>query len=120
MVPYSLGPNDDLAQLCAESVIVFGLDGTIRAWNASAARLYGWDASHAFGENIDTLLASPAHGPHLMARVRVLTDGGWSGRLQRRAADGQEHVVRALDVEVALNDLVREVLPMDRGEAMAT
>jgi PAS domain S-box-containing protein len=94
MNPDAFGRGDALADLCAESVIVFGLDGTIRAWNASAARLYGWDASQALGENIDALLAAPAHASHPMAQARVLTDGGWSGRLQRRAADGREHVVR--------------------------
>jgi two-component system sensor kinase FixL len=88
------GPGDALADLCAESVIVFGLDGSIRAWSAGAVRLYGWAADQALGQDIDALLAAPAHAPHPLAKARVLANGAWSGRLQRRAADGQEHVVQ--------------------------
>lgn len=90
----AFGPGDALADLCAESIIVFGLDGTIRAWNAGATRLYGWAAGQALGQDIDALLAAPAHAPHPLAKARALADGGWSGRLQRRAADGQEPVVQ--------------------------
>ncbi len=88
------GSGDDLAQLCAESVIVFALDGAVLAWNASATRLYGWRADQAAGRDLDTLLAAPAHAPHPLALAKAVAEGAWSGRLRRRAADGQEHVVQ--------------------------
>lgn len=89
----AFGSGSDLAQLSAESVIVFATDGAIQAWNASATRLYGWPADQALGQDIDALLAAQAHAPHPAAWAKVLSGSEWSGRLRRRSADGQERVV---------------------------
>jgi signal transduction histidine kinase len=86
--------GSDLAELCAEAVIVWSLVGVVRAWNASAERLYGRPAEAAVGQDIDALLAPPGFAPHPLARARVRSHGRWSGQLRRRAAQGGEQMVQ--------------------------
>lgn len=89
---YRIG--DDLAELCSESVIVFGLDGEIRAWNGRAADLYGIAAEHAIGRHID-ILAAPGHPPHDHAHEILGRTGRWSGQLRRITAGLRERVVHS-------------------------
>lgn len=84
--------GDDLAELCSESVIVFGLDGTIRAWNGRAAELYGFTAEEAIGSHVD-ILAAPGHLPHDAAYEVLTRTGSWSGQLRRLTTGLEERVV---------------------------
>jgi PAS domain S-box-containing protein len=86
------GPGADWAQLCAEGVITFGLDGVVQSWNASAERLYGLPAAEAIGRDIDALLAPRTHAPHPLAHAKVRSLGRWSGQLLRRVAGDRDRV----------------------------
>jgi PAS domain S-box-containing protein len=78
----SFGLGHDLAELCAESVIVFDAAGIIRRWNASASALYGVLPETALGRSVDSL-AAPGYRPHDTAYEVLLSTGRWSGRLRR-------------------------------------
>ncbi|WP_165837597.1 PAS domain S-box protein [Zavarzinia aquatilis] len=79
-----------LAELVPDAVVLRGLDGRIGSWNTGAARLYGWPAAVAVGEDIDRLLLS-RHPFGLEAlRDMVLAQGAFEGEIYRTRADGRE------------------------------
>lgn len=81
----------DLFQLVHESILVRGVDGVVRAWNAASAELYGWAEAEAVGRSVDDLF-----GPGAAAvNPGLLADGRWDGLVRRRDASGAELVVEA-------------------------
>ena len=45
----SAPPTTDTIDLVGESVVVFGFDMRVTAWNAEAERLYGWKREEVVG-----------------------------------------------------------------------
>jgi PAS domain S-box-containing protein len=90
-----------LDQLAEQAVVVTDLDGTIRAWNPFAERLYGWPAEEVVGRNI--LDVTPAgqtreQGAEIMERLR--RGESWSGEFTVRRRDGTTFVAHVTDTPV--------------------
>src|SRR5580765_8100393 len=74
------------------SIVAKDLDGTIRAWNAGARRLYGYEAADVVGKSSAFILHSPEDVKS--GRAQAILDearetGKWSGELKRVKKDGQ-------------------------------
>jgi PAS domain S-box-containing protein len=48
----------------AEAIVVADPDGTIRLWNNGAARMYGYSAAEAMGQNLDLIIPEKLRARH--------------------------------------------------------
>jgi PAS domain S-box-containing protein len=48
----------------AEAIVVADPDGTIRLWNNGAARMYGYSAAEALGQNLDLIIPEKLQARH--------------------------------------------------------
>lgn len=71
-----------------DAIMVHGLDNTIRYWNKSAERLYGWSAEEAIGRNAHQLIHDDSI-EYVEARDALLERGEWMGSLRQVARDGR-------------------------------
>ena len=82
-----------LLEKATDAIFVRDLDGTIRFWNASAERIYGWSAAEAVGRKSAELLQ---HGPSPVfqeATEAVRARGEWTGELHQVTRDGRDIIV---------------------------
>jgi PAS domain S-box-containing protein len=81
-----------LLEKATDAIFVRDLNGTIRFWNPSAERLYGWTAAEAVGRNSAELLY---RGPSsaFVEEAAVRTRGEWTGELHQVTRDGKDIVV---------------------------
>jgi PAS domain S-box-containing protein len=85
-----------LVDLVQESVVVFGMDGHIRLWNAASEHMYGWTRGEVLGRNLrETLCCSPGK-PSENFQKDILGTGRWEGELTRVAKNGSRVFVRAV------------------------
>lgn len=76
-----------------EAICVINAEGCVTYWNASAERLYGWNAQEAAGRSLRDLLYT-----HDLARfdtvyALVLANGEWRGELCPQPRDGESALV---------------------------
>jgi PAS domain S-box-containing protein len=64
-----------LVEKTGDGVIIASNDGTILAWSAGAARIFGWTREQAVGENIDMLVPDNQKDQHWEGYDRVLASG---------------------------------------------
>jgi PAS domain S-box-containing protein len=82
----------DILDFLQESLVVRGLDGRIRDWNAASERLYGWSKDEAMGRSIQDLLRTS--GEPFADQESLLTEiGAWEGEVIRTTAAGRKIVV---------------------------
>lgn len=85
--PRSRAGAMELADLAAESVIVYDPDGVISYWNPASERLYGWDAAATVGKHFSVFLSPRiAYADHWSA---LLEKGLWEGTVRRKTAAGR-------------------------------
>jgi len=83
-----------LINLASDAISVRNLDGTIRMWNQSAERLYGWTAAEMCGQFVrETLYEDPA--AYDEANQALLEKGEWRGELPHLCKDGSKIIVSA-------------------------
>ena len=83
-----------LINLASDAISVRNLDGTIRMWNLSAERLYGWTTAEMCGRPVrETLYEDPA--PFDEANEALLRQGEWRGELTQLCKDGRKIIVSA-------------------------
>ena len=83
-----------LINLASDAISVRNLDGTIRMWNQSAERLYGWTTAEMCGRPVrDALYEDPA--PYDEANQLLLEKGDWRGELTQLCKDGRKIIVSA-------------------------
>ena len=83
-----------LINLASDAISVRNLDGTIRMWNQSAERLYGWTAAEMCGRHVrETLYEDPA--PYDEADQILLEKGEWRGELTHLCKHGSKIIVSA-------------------------
>lgn len=71
------------------AVVVWGLHGTVLAWNRNAERLYGWDADAVLGHHIADLLILAADLDDAYAIAEGVEAGTpWSGDITIRRVGG--------------------------------
>jgi PAS domain S-box-containing protein len=75
-----------------DAIVVHGLDGAIRYWNAGAERMFGFTREQALGQAFDSLM-----GPGAVLRpgaaAELLAAGEWTGELDCVDAQGRPIVV---------------------------
>ena len=83
----------DLLDLTYDTILVTGLDGTIRSWNHGAEQMYGWSKAEAAGRNSHEMLASVFSTDPREVERELLTKGRWEGELVQARKDGSRIVV---------------------------
>jgi PAS domain S-box-containing protein len=73
----------DLVDLIGESVVVFGFDMRVTAWNAEAERLYGWKREEVLGGVIQAAVQCSLDQPLSVILVTVQETGVWRGEFVR-------------------------------------
>ncbi|HEX5369540.1 MAG TPA: PAS domain S-box protein [Dehalococcoidia bacterium] len=65
-----------------DAVIFAGKDGVIRAWNAAATRIFGFDSSEALGQSLDLIIPEQFREAHWTGFERALAAGStkYSGK----------------------------------------
>jgi PAS domain S-box-containing protein len=86
---------DALLDLASDAIFARDLDeDTIRYWNLSAERLYGWRSDEAIGRRPHELLNTEFPEPLDAIQAQLFAVGRWSGELIHTARDGaRRHVV---------------------------
>jgi PAS domain S-box-containing protein len=64
-----------LVEQAPDAVIFAGLDGVIRVWNASATRVFGFEASEAIGQSLDLIVPERFREAHWAGYDRALAAG---------------------------------------------
>jgi PAS domain S-box-containing protein len=77
----------ELADLAAESVIVYDPNGVIAYWNPASERLYGWTAAATIGRHFSAFLAPGT--PYTDHWNAILEKGWWEGIVRRKTAAGR-------------------------------
>ncbi len=74
-----MGDNNELARWIIEQspdgVIFASPDGNIRLWNDAAARMFGFSADDALGQNLDIIIPEPFREAHWKGFERAIEAG---------------------------------------------
>jgi two-component system, cell cycle sensor histidine kinase and response regulator CckA len=82
-----------LLNLVTDAIILWSIDGTIKFWNRSAERMYGWRAGAAIGKHIAEILYDCDDLHYQTALAETLERGDWSGELQLSTKTGKNVTV---------------------------
>jgi PAS domain S-box-containing protein len=83
----------ELLELAHDAILVLDLNNTIRYWNRSAERLYGWTREEAQGQQAHRLLHTRFPVSFKAARNATVQTGIWEGELIHTTQDGRERIV---------------------------
>jgi len=83
----------ELLELAHDTIMVRGLDGTIRFWNHGAEEMYGYTKQQAIGRISHEILATIFPQPLGEIEALLLQQGRWEGELVHTAQDGARIVV---------------------------
>ena len=82
-----------LLDLVTDAVFLWSIQGTIKYWNRSAERMYGWLTGSAVGKQVADFLYH-LDDPHYQAAIaQTLDRGEWSGELQLLTRTGKSITV---------------------------
>jgi PAS domain S-box-containing protein len=87
-------PDIDVTDLVDESVVVFGLDMRVKAWNAEAERLYGWKREEVIGGVIQAAIKCSPSEPLKVILAKVRETGLWRGEFSRKTKQGKTVTVK--------------------------
>ncbi len=82
-----------LLDLVTDAIILWSIDGTIKFWNRSAERMYGWLAGVTIGSQIVEILYDRDDLHYQTALADTLERGEWSGDLQLSTKTGKNVTV---------------------------
>jgi diguanylate cyclase (GGDEF)-like protein/PAS domain S-box-containing protein len=89
----ALREQAEILDLAHDTIMVRGLDGTIRFWNHGAEEMYGYSKEQAAGRILHELLRTVFPQPLAGIEAQVLRQGRWEGELIHTAQDGTRIVV---------------------------
>ena len=74
-----------IVEQAAEAIVLADCDGTIRIWNRSAERLFGYPAEEALGKNLDLIIPERFRAAHWAGFGRAIDAGEtrYAGRVMR-------------------------------------
>src|SRR4029079_10237175 len=79
-----------LLEKAQDAILVLDLDGTVKFWNPSAGRLYGWTPEEAVGRSFAELLFPLGDAQFGIVRSATLDAGEWQGELEQIASDARK------------------------------
>ncbi|MBD2597823.1 response regulator [Nostoc spongiaeforme FACHB-130] len=82
-----------LLDITTDAIFVRDLDNKILFWNKGAEKLYGWQASEAWGKNVSELLFDDSCPELEAAWLNVVSKGKWQGELRKRTKALKEVLV---------------------------
>jgi two-component system, cell cycle sensor histidine kinase and response regulator CckA len=82
-----------LLNLVTDAIILWSIDGTIKFWNRSAERMYGWLVGAAIGKQIAEILYDRDDLHYQTALAETIKRGDWSGELQLSTKTGKNVTV---------------------------
>jgi PAS domain S-box-containing protein len=82
-----------LLDLASDAILERDLGGKVRFWNKGAARLYGWSAGQAIGNQWASLFSKEDKQALEAAEQELLARGEWTGELRKQTQSGQEVIV---------------------------
>jgi PAS domain S-box-containing protein len=85
----------DVVDLIDESVVVFGFDMRVTAWNAEAERLYGWKREEVIGGVVQAAVQCSPDQPLSVILATVHETGVWRGEFVRTTKSGNTVAVSA-------------------------
>jgi two-component system, NtrC family, sensor kinase len=94
----TLQEQADLLELTHDTIIVRGLDGTIKFWNHGAEEMYGWARADALGQITHRILQTRFPISLEEQETTLLAEGHWEGELTNTRRDGTHVVVSSRQV----------------------
>ena len=83
-------------QFISDAVITTDINLLIINWNEAAARIYGWSAAEADGQEVDKLLKTEFIGiTQAEAQASLAKNGIWRGSVRQRTKNGAEIYIEA-------------------------
>jgi two-component system, cell cycle sensor histidine kinase and response regulator CckA len=82
-----------LLDLVTDSIVLWSIEGTVKYWNRSAERMYGWLAARAIGKQIGEFLYDLEDSHYQIAIAQTLDQGEWNGELQLLTQAGKSITV---------------------------
>jgi two-component system, cell cycle sensor histidine kinase and response regulator CckA len=82
-----------LLDLVTDAIILWSIDGTIKFWNRSAERMYGWRSAATIGKQIGNILYDREDLHYQTALADTLARGEWCGELQLSTKTGKNVTV---------------------------
>ncbi|MBD2457168.1 response regulator [Nostoc sp. FACHB-87] len=82
-----------LLDITTDAIFVRDLENKILFWNKGAEKLYGWQASEAWGKNVSELLFDESYPEFEAAWLNVVSKGKWQGELTKRTKARKEVLV---------------------------
>jgi two-component system, cell cycle sensor histidine kinase and response regulator CckA len=82
-----------LLDLVTDAIVLWSIDGTIKFWNRSAERMYGWRAGATIGNQVVEILYDRDDLHYQTALGETLKRGAWSGELQLSTKTGKNVTV---------------------------
>ncbi len=79
-----------LLDLVTDAIVLWSIDGTVKYWNRSAERMYGWRAEQAIGQQIIDFLYCLEDRHDCVAMSQTLDLGEWTGELNLCKRDGKK------------------------------
>jgi two-component system, NtrC family, sensor kinase len=101
----------ELIELASDAIIVRGMDGSVRFWNAGAEALYGWHRQEMLGHDIHRILQTVFPSSREDVETALRERGSWQGHLVQTTRDGSEIIVAC---RKTLNDEGNTVLEVAR------
>ncbi|HEU0205626.1 MAG TPA: PAS domain-containing protein [Pseudolysinimonas sp.] len=83
-----------LLDIARDAIVVRGLDGKIRYWNAAATRIYGWELDEVIGCSSRELIY-PDVAQFDQALAATLRDGHWDGEVTQVTKSGSPIIADA-------------------------
>ena len=90
---HALQEQAELLELAHDTIMMCGLDGTIRFWNHGAERMYGFSKEEAIGRISHELLRTVCSLSLDEIKTAVLREDCWEGELGHTSKDGTQIVV---------------------------
>jgi PAS domain S-box-containing protein len=85
-----------MLNLAHDAIHVRDLDGSVRFWNQSAERLYGWTSAEVLGNRITDLSGPGADDAAQERKARAQVEkGDWNGELNRCSKTGRPFLVHS-------------------------
>jgi two-component system, cell cycle sensor histidine kinase and response regulator CckA len=101
-----------LLDLVTDAVILCSIEGRIKYWNRSAEKMYGWLALEAIDQPVSNFFEQLSNPLDRAAIDLTLSQGEWSGELQRSTKSGKSIIVASHWYRIAATNVAPQSILM--------